>query len=581
VTFGSCCKNNTIRLPPISDPFPEEIKALFKGEGNTFHDTPVTPALRNTFCEYTRTINNKLAFACVTNTNQDKKINQSRPGHRVPWIYRIHGQMYRQIAPAQARNEAVAAKYSELYFRDPSESLETFRHAFESNETLQSIVSNIHCWLRDNNPFARHYKTLREMVDEARIQGEELPLYTIEFNNHKDLDPRTYNPPPVNSTEVAAIFRGIRDKNDRERTLTVTSRYVEGWDNFTAVPCTCPQADALCHPLLCPRGDLGWRYGMETWHGEEPPPAPAAPARQRQRPAAARNRSFVDDGAGGSGDSDSESSDSGTDEGEFGQEQERGRRRGQPKKWEKAKKITMLDYFAYRMHWRKEGVHPNNKFDPLFWAKRLFQQYAVDAFSRVEENNLNYLRRPDAQKKLRAEHYETLKKYVEERANERGLKPGTPVVLPSTFTGSSRHMAQEYKDAMAIVRKKGKNGLDYFLTMTANPDWEEVTASLPRDANGNLLQKAIDRPDIVARVFKLKLDAMLKDVFEKEIFGKIAGYAWTLEYQVDTSYNNFLYKYIYHTADFIHISIRNTHTSFSLFTEKGLTPCPPATDHGA
>jgi hypothetical protein len=200
---------------------------------------------------------------------------------------------------------------------------------------------------------------------------------------------------------------------------------------------------------------------------------------------------------------------------------------------EKAKKITMLDYFAYRMHWRKEGEHPNNKFDPLFWAKRLFQQYAVDAFSRIEENNLNYLRRPDAQKKLRAEHYETLKKYVEERANEKGLKPGTPVVLPSTFTGSSRHMAQEYKDAMAIVRKKGKNGLDYFLTMTANPDWEEVTASLPRDANGNLLQKAIDRPDIVARVFKLKLDAMLKDGFEKQIFGKIGGYAWTLEYQVD------------------------------------------------
>jgi hypothetical protein len=155
--------------------------------------------------------------------------------------------------------------------------------------------------------------------------------------------------------------------------------------------------------------------------------------------------------------SDFESSDSGTDEGEFIQEQERSRR-GQPKKWAKAKKITMLDYFAYLMHWRKESVHPNNKFDPLFWAKRLFQQYAVDAFSKVEENNLNYLRRPYAQKKLRAEHYETLKTYVVERANERGLKPCIPVVLPSTFTGSSRHMAQEYKDAIAIVRKKAKTG---------------------------------------------------------------------------------------------------------------------------
>jgi hypothetical protein len=136
VTFSRCCKSNTIRLPPISDPFPEEIKALFTGEGNTFHDTSVTPALRNTFCKYTRTINNNLALACVTNPNQDKNINQSLPAYRAPWVYRIHRQMYRRIGPAQARNEAVAAKYSELYFRDPAELLESYRQAFEGNQTL-------------------------------------------------------------------------------------------------------------------------------------------------------------------------------------------------------------------------------------------------------------------------------------------------------------------------------------------------------------------------------------------------------------------------------------------------------------
>jgi hypothetical protein len=265
---------------------------------------------------------------------------------------------------------------------------------------------------------------------------------------------------------------------------------------------------------------------MDTWYG---PPPPREPLRGGSR----RNVSVIDDEAGHSSESDPTSSDSeGEDEGEFGQPQQR-RRRRKSKEWAPAKKITMLDFFAYRMHWRKEGVHPNNKFDPLFWSKRLFQQYAVDAFSKVEENNLNYLRKSDSQKKLRAETYETLQRYVEEQARERRLKPGKPVVLPVTFPGSSRHMAQEYKDAMAIVRKKGKGqGLDYFLTMTANSDWDEVKASLPRNPNGTLLQTALDRPDLVARVFKLKLDAMLKDVFETKIFGKIAAYAWTLEYQV-------------------------------------------------
>ena len=85
---------------------------------------------------------------------------------------------------------------------------------------------------------------------------------------------------------------------------------------------------------------------------------------------------------------------------------------------------------------------------------------------------------------------------------------------------------------MAIVRKVGKgHGCDYFLTMTANADWTEIKSSLFRDANGTLLQTAADRPDLMARVFKMKMDAMLADVFEHQILGKVAAYAWTLEYQ--------------------------------------------------
>jgi hypothetical protein len=72
----------------------------------------------------------------VTNPKQDKKINQSLPTYRAPWVYRIHCQTYRRIGPAQARNEVIAAKYSELYFRDPAELLESYQQAFEGNQTL-------------------------------------------------------------------------------------------------------------------------------------------------------------------------------------------------------------------------------------------------------------------------------------------------------------------------------------------------------------------------------------------------------------------------------------------------------------
>jgi hypothetical protein len=451
-------------------------------------------------------------------------------------VYKIHGQTYRYISPAQARSHDIAAQYSQLYFRDVSESLETIRAAFEANDVLQSIVQNSHMWLRANNPYAQTYKTLKEIIDEASQEGVEVPLFSIQFNQHRHLDPRTYNAPSIAQTEVAAIMLGEQSRHDCERTLTVTSRYVDGYDNFSTIKCTTPQTDPLCFPLLNPRGTLGYHDDHPTWYGPDPPPEPLPLRRQGQQ---AQNR-FIDDMA----EESHSSSRSIPSEGEYGEQ--RPRRRKKKSKWERAKKMTMLDFFAYRMHWRKVGVHENNKFDPLFWARRLFQQYAVDAFSKVEENTLNFYRRKDTQTKLRAENYDRLQDYVNEAAHERGIRPGKPIVLPSTFSGSSRHMAQEYADAMAIVRKKGHNGLDYFITMTANPNWAEVQASLPRDEHGHKLQEAIDRPDIVSRVFKLKLDSLLKDLFEEQIFGEVGGYAWTIEYQVPIHFMKHKYFFFEH-----------------------------------
>jgi hypothetical protein len=61
-----------------------------------------------------------------------------------------------------------------------------------------------------------------------------------------------------------------------------------------------------------------------------------------------------------------------------------------------------------------------------------------------------------------------------------------------------------YQDAMAIVRKLGKP--DAFVTMTANPNWPEIIAMLLPG------QTAIDRPDIVSRVFQQKFRALLREI---------------------------------------------------------------------
>ena len=81
----------------------------------------------------------------------------------------------------------------------------------------------------------------------------------------------------------------------------------------------------------------------------------------------------------------------------------------------------------------------------------------------------------------------------------------------------------KFHDAMSIVEKIGKPHI--FLTFTTNPKWPEILKSI------NPLDSLYDRPDILTRVFKLKLDSLLDDIEEKLIFGVCAGFVATVEQQ--------------------------------------------------
>lgn len=75
---------------------------------------------------------------------------------------------------------------------------------------------------------------------------------------------------------------------------------------------------------------------------------------------------------------------------------------------------------------------------------------------------------------------------------------------------------------MAIVGFYGKP--DLFATITCNPKGPEIVENLAG-------QNASDRPDIVARVFNLKLNEIMDDIIQNEIFGKVVYYVYTIEYQ--------------------------------------------------
>ena len=92
---------------------------------------------------------------------------------------------------------------------------------------------------------------------------------------------------------------------------------------------------------------------------------------------------------------------------------------------------------------------------------------------------------------------------------------GKRIVLPSSFTGSPRHMIKNYQDAMAICRWASYP--DLFITFTCNAKWLEIKNFLSMNPG----QKTKDRPDVVARVFKIKLDQLLYDLKQGRHFRRV------------------------------------------------------------
>jgi len=73
------------------------------------------------------------------------------------------------------------------------------------------------------------------------------------------------------------------------------------------------------------------------------------------------------------------------------------------------------------------------------------------------------------------------------------------------------------------VQKFGKP--DVFITFTCNPRWPGITENLGTYTLAN------DRPDLVARVFYVKLKALMHDITVGRIFGNVNAYVYTVEFQ--------------------------------------------------
>ncbi|XP_024172022.1 uncharacterized protein LOC112178034 [Rosa chinensis] len=75
---------------------------------------------------------------------------------------------------------------------------------------------------------------------------------------------------------------------------------------------------------------------------------------------------------------------------------------------------------------------------------------------------------------------------------------------------------------MALVQKYGRP--DLFITMTCNPNWEEIKSELLPG------QTSQDRPDLEVRVFHSKLEQLKEDIITKGVLGRVIAHAFVVEF---------------------------------------------------
>ena len=151
-------------------------------------------------------------------------------------------------------------------------------------------------------------------------------------------------------------------------------------------------------------------------------------------------------------------------------------------------------------------------------SRRLRQQYAVDSWAKIEGSRLTWAKQH--QSTIRAEKYQGLLDAIEAGDENNACRN---FILPPSIYGSPRFYNEQFQNSMCIVRHYGKP--EYSITFTTNPNWSEIRSLL------NPGEEPRDRPDMCARVFKAKFDALMDDILKKDVLGSVLAHSAAIEWQ--------------------------------------------------
>ena len=171
-------------------------------------------------------------------------------------------------------------------------------------------------------------------------------------------------------------------------------------------------------------------------------------------------------------------------------------------------------WFPYGGH----GWHPGlvtshgHKVSQMWWYRqlalrcsymhacgRLLNEWFINMYCRMEDERFSVLRHLQRQAQVR--HDTPPCEVVRNDVSSNGVT-AKDFCLPASVPGSPRHLRRLRVDALELARRRGAP--TFFLTLTCNPRWSEIQAGLLPG------QTAADRPDLVVRVFHLRLEKLMR-----------------------------------------------------------------------
>lgn len=394
-------------------------------------------------------------------------------------------------------NENESPKFGQIYFYDPDQQVNFRGEIF--NDLSPNLLKQIQTLLHEINPFVHQFQHASKFIDQNPAIN--LKLKILQDNN---VDKRRYNKPTAN--EVAAIISGTdQDRLNLSREIIIYKKNPPNRNVLQIISDDHDAYDPLHYVLMHPFGEHGWAYRLYR----------KFPNENLQQ---TTENDIVDHSNENNVDhndiqllNQDDISNISTNETDFEYEDDNDLNDISASS-RQSRFVSCCEFYKSKLM-RYEDSH-------FHYFSRLYQQYIVDSYLKVEHQKLKYLELN--QEKLRVELYKGLVDAFNS-ADSDLEHTGRMLILPSTFVGGPRYMLNLFQDSMAIVREFGKP--DLFITITCKPKWPEIVSELKPG------QTPQDIPDIVSRIFRLKLKAIMEMIMEKLILGRVIAHMYVIEFQ--------------------------------------------------